>query len=235
MALIACEDVSFAYDEGVVVSNLNFAVEPGDYLCVVGENGTGKTTLMKGLLRLKQPRGGRIRFGEGLGPGQVGYLPQQMETHRDFPASVWEVALSGRRSARGLRPFYTRQDMRTAEEALRRMGVLELKRRCYRELSAGQRQRVLLCRALCAAGRLLLLDEPASGLDPLAAQDFYRLVKELNREAGLTVVMISHDVKAAVGSASHILHLAHQQLFFGKTEDYLETDAAHTLLGGASC
>lgn len=233
MALIACNGVSFAYEGNIAVEGLNFEVKAGDYLCVVGENGSGKSTLIKGLLGLKSPHAGSIQTGDGLKPDEIGYLPQQTAAQKDFPASAFEVVLSGRLSSRGLLPFYTKKDKEAAEENLERLGVYELRNRCYRELSGGQQQRVLLARALCSTKRLLLLDEPVAGLDPMATQDLYRLIETVNRDAELTIIMVSHDVNTAVKYASHILHLNKNQAFFGKTEDYLFSEAGMNFVAGA--
>ncbi|HWR23127.1 MAG TPA: metal ABC transporter ATP-binding protein [Feifaniaceae bacterium] len=232
MALISCRDAAFAYDGNIAISGLNFSVTSGSYVCIVGENGAGKSTLVKGLLRLKLPARGSVALGDGLVPTEIGYLPQQTAVQKDFPASVYEVALSGRLSKRGFKPFYTKADKAAAEDALNRLGILDLKRRCYRELSGGQQQRVLLARALCATEKLLLLDEPAAGLDPVATQELYRLIELLNRDLGITVLMVSHDIKSAVRYASHILHLDRTQVFFGETPEYLKTDAGIRFLGG---
>ncbi len=232
MALIACRDASFSYEGNIAVSGLNFTVESGDYLCIVGENGSGKSTLMKGLLRLKSPRSGVVSMGDGLRSNEIGYLPQQTAAQKDFPASAYEVVLSGRLGARGLRPFYSKKDKAIVEDNIERLGVGPIRNRCYRELSGGQQQRVLLARALCATKKLLLLDEPVAGLDPLVTQELYKLIESINRETGLTVVMVSHDVRSAVKYASYILHLSTEQVFFGKTKDYLQTKAGISFLGG---
>lgn len=234
MALITCRDAAFAYEGTLAVSGLNFAVAQGDYLCIVGENGSGKSTLIKGLLHLKSPIQGSIALGDSLKQTHIGYLPQQTPVQKDFPASVQEVVLSGRLSKRGIRPFYSRQDKLAAEDALMRLGIAPLKHRCYRELSGGQQQRVLLARSLCATEKLLLLDEPAAGLDPVVTQELYCLIQSLNRELNITVIMVSHDIVSAVAYASHILHLAQTQVFFGPTEEYLDTDAGKRFLGGTA-
>ncbi|MCL2579992.1 MAG: metal ABC transporter ATP-binding protein [Oscillospiraceae bacterium] len=232
MAFITCSGASFGYETGVAVSDLDFAVNRGDYLCIVGENGSGKSTLIRGILRLKEPVTGRMQTGDDLKPDEIGYLPQQTVVQKDFPAGVFEVALSGRQNRRGFIPFYGKRDKQAALQNLERLGVAELKNRCYRELSGGQQQRVLLARALCATEKLLLLDEPVSGLDPLATSELYGLIETLNRKEGLTIVMVSHDIRSAVEYASHILHLGNKQLFFGKTADYLETPLCKRFLGG---
>ena len=230
MALISCEDTAFAYDRGVVCQHLNFSVSEGDCLCILGENGAGKSTLVKGLLGLKAPCSGKITLGDGLRQNEIGYLPQQTAAQRDFPASVFEVALSGRLSQRGLRPFYSKEDKQITLRHLEQLGILPLKERCYRELSGGQQQRVLLARALCAAQKLLLLDEPASGLDPVVVRELYQLIASVHQEQGMGIIMVSHDVKSAVGLASHILHLGGQQLFFGPVEEYSNTPLGQRFL-----
>jgi zinc transport system ATP-binding protein len=231
MALIECQNVSFAYDEKTVLRGLNFAVEAGDYLCVAGENGSGKSTLIKGLLRLIRPFQGLILMDKSLRAEEIGYMPQQTAVQKDFPAGVFEVALSGRQNRRGFRPFYSRQDKAAAAETLARLGLEGLRRACYRELSGGQQRRVLLARALCASRKLLILDEPASGLDPLVTADMYRLLSEINRDLGITLIMVSHDVGAAVLLADKILHLQNEQVFFGTAAAYRESAPGRRFLG----
>ncbi len=245
MALITCQDASFGYEGNTAVCGLSFEVQSGNYLCVVGENGSGKSTLIKGLLRLKSPTRGSVLMGEGLKAAEIGYLPQQTAAQKDFPASAYEVVLSGRLSARGILPFYSRKDKAAADENLERLGISPLRGRCYRELSGGQQQRVLLARALCATQTLLLLDEPVAGLDPVVTQELYRLIETVNRETGITVVMVSHDIRSAVQYASHILHLRppgppagpqglreSSQAFFGTTADYLSSPVGRAFVDG---
>jgi len=219
MAYISCEDLTLGYDKNAVAEHVTFRVEKGDYLCIVGENGVGKSTLMKTLLHLIKPLNGELVTGDGLVPHEIGYLPQQTEVQRDFPASVREIVLSGTLSGCGRRPFYGRKEKALSEEIMKKLKIYDLRKKCYKNLSGGQQQRVLLARALCATGKLLLLDEPVTGLDPKAAADFYHLIADLNKE-GLTVIMISHDLRAAVSYASHILHLEREQSFFGTKAEY---------------
>jgi len=232
MAFITCREAVLGYDTGVAVSELDFTVHSGDYLCVVGENGSGKSTLLKGLLRLKYPLSGEIRIGDGLNASEIGYLPQQTAAQKDFPAGVFEVVLSGRQSKCGRKPFYGKKDREIALKNLERLGISELKNKCYRELSGGQQQRALLARALCATEKLLLLDEPVAGLDPLATQELYALIRMLNREQGLTIIMVTHDIRSAVEHATHILHLENRQMFSGTTDEYRKTELANRFLGG---
>ncbi len=218
MAELICKDLALGYENQVLVQGLNFEVNKGNYLCIVGENGTGKSTLMRTLLHLQKPMSGTVELGDGLTATEIGYLPQQTLVQRDFPASVREVVLSGCQARMGRRPFYSREEKKLAADNMARMGVSDLAGRCYRELSGGQQQRVLLARALCATERMLLLDEPVAGLDPKVTSEMYRLISKLNEE-GISIIMISHDIAAAVHYASHILHIG-TEIFFGTTEAY---------------
>lgn len=231
MSLIICQDVSLAYEGNTVISGLNFEVKSGDYLCIVGENGSGKSTLIKGLLRLKSLQQGNILLGDGLKLDEIGYLPQQTAAQKDFPASAYEVIISGCLGSRGIFPFYSKKDKALADANIARLGIANLRNRCYRELSGGQQQRVLLARALCGAKKALILDEPVAGLDPMVTQELYRLVKDINRETGLAIIMVSHDIYGAIKYASHILHLKNEQVFFGQTADYVKTHAGKNFIG----
>ena len=231
MALIKSESLVLGYEGHVIVEDLTFTVNSGDYLCIIGENGSGKSTLMKTLLGLKSKMGGTLTFGDGLKKNQIGYLPQQTLTQRDFPASAFEVVISGCLNRSGLRPFYTSLQKETARYNMQLLGITELSGRCYRELSGGQQQRVLLTRALCASSKLLILDEPVSGLDPKVTAEMYSIIEHLN-SCGVTVVMVSHDIEAATKYASHILHISQKPLFFGTKDEYLESDVFKTFSEG---
>ena len=226
MALITCKDLTLGYESIPVARHLSFTVEEGDYLCILGENGSGKSTLMKTLLGLQAPLAGSVTYGDGLRQNQIGYLPQQTPLQRDFPASVQEVVLSGCLGRCGWRPFFSQEEKALAARNMERLGITGLARRCYRELSGGQQQRVLLARALCATQKLLLLDEPAAGLDPKVTAGLYDLIAGLNRKDGITILMISHDMAAAARYASRILHLGEgQTLFFGTAAEYRTSPA----------
>lgn len=224
--LIRCEHMDLGYENQDAVVDVNMEVCPGDYLCIVGENGSGKSTLMKGLLGLLKPSAGVLTVSEELKTTGIGYLPQQTAAQKDFPASVREVVLSGCLSRRGRRPFYSRTEKRIAAENMERLGITPLAKHCYRELSGGQQQRVLIARALCATTKLLLLDEPITGLDPMAIQDFYAMLRKLNREDGVAILMVSHDLRNAVEEANKILHLQKHVLFYGPAHDYMNSRAA---------
>ena len=223
--------MALGYEGKALSRHLTFQVRGGDYLCVVGENGSGKSTLLKVLLGLLKPMEGRITVDKSLKAGAIGYLPQQTIVQRDFPASVQEIVLSGCQSRCGLRPFYSREEKQLAQDAMHKMQIGSLAKCCYRELSGGQQQRVLLARALCATRKMLLLDEPVSGLDPKVTTEMYHLIEKLNQQEGITVLMISHDIQAAVCYASHILHVG-ETIFFGTREAYLQSPQGRLFAAG---
>lgn len=219
MAQLICKDLILGYESKIIIKKLSFAVNAGDYLCIVGENGSGKTTLMKTILRLLKPISGTVETGEGLLPDEIGYLPQQTFVQKDFPASVWEIVLSGCQSRCGCRPFYKKEEKKLAMQNMQKMGIAHLARRCYRELSGGQQQRVLLARALCATQKMLLLDEPVSALDPGAQEEMYTLIEKLHK-SGITVIMISHDIDASLRFATHVLHIG-KEIFYGTKDEFV--------------
>ena len=218
MAQLECHDLTLGYEGRVVAEHLNFKIHHGDYVAIVGENGSGKSTLIKAILHLHAPLSGSLTFCECLERRAIGYLSQRSEVQSDFPASCFEVVLSGALSRCGLRPFYTRKQKKEAEEAMKRLEVYDLRDRSFAELSGGQQQRVLLCRALCSASRMLILDEPSTGLDAASTEELYRTVARLNRE-GVTILMVSHELQAVFADATHILHIGNP-FFFGPKEEY---------------
>ena len=230
MAQITCKNLTLGYENRAIQENLNFSINAGDYLCIVGENGSGKSTLMKTLLHLQPPISGTIELGDGLHKNEIGYLPQQTLVQRDFPASVKEIVLSGCQGRCGWSPFYNKEDKKIARKAMEKMMIQDLQDRCYRELSGGQQQRVLLARALCAAKKILLLDEPVSGLDPKVTAEMYQLIEDLNKKDEITIIMISHDIEAAVRYATHILHIG-EHCFFGNKKQYLESSLGRHFTG----
>lgn len=221
--LLTCRDVSLGYEGQSVLEHLDLSVRAGDYLCVVGDNGSGKSTLIKGLLGLLPPLAGEIARSPELRRGSIGYLPQQTRAQRDFPATVYEVVLSGCLNAGGFRFFYTAAQKSAALMNMGKLGILELKGKCYRDLSGGQQQRVLLARALCAAARLLILDEPITGLDPAAAQDLYKTLAYLNEKEGMAVIMVTHDLKSALHSARTVLYAGRENWFHGTVREFLDS------------
>lgn len=229
--LINVENLTLSYENMTVIKDMDFHVTGGDYLCIVGENGSGKSTLVKALLSLKKPVGGTISFSGGLKRNEIGYLPQQTGAQQDFPASVYEVVISGCLNSRGIRPFYSERERKMAAENMERLGITHLRKRSYRELSGGQQQRVLLARALCATKKLLLLDEPVSGLDPMVTAEMYELIADINR-SGVTVIMVTHDISAALKYASHILCLRQDTWFFGTPEEFLADRSSDFMKGG---
>lgn len=232
MSQIECKDVSVKYENQVVLEDISFSIEQGDYLCIVGENGSGKSTLVKTILGLENSKSGQIVFGEGLNKNEIGYLPQQTQAQKDFPASVYEVVLSGCLNSKGFSPFYSMKDKKLANEMIKSLGIENIKRKSFRELSGGQQQRVLLARALGATKKIIILDEPITGLDPTVTREMYSLIKEINKK-GITIIMVSHDINFAVNNASKILHLKKSIKFFGNTEDYANSEVGRRFIGGA--
>ena len=232
MTLIRCNDVTLGYEGVTAVSHLSFTVEEGDYLCIIGDNGTGKSTLMRAILGLKRTSGGTVSYEAGLRQNQIGYLAQQTEVQKDFPASVREVVLSGCLNRKGIVPLYTPGDKKRAVAAMETLSNVNLKNKCYGELSGGQQQRVLLARALCAADRLFALDEPTTGLDPNMTTEFFAFMQRLNQTKGTAVVMVTHDTHCAVKYAKHILQLTAADYFFGTKEEYLDSAIGRKYIGG---
>ena len=237
-SIISIKNLHYTYpgDELESLCGVDLEIEKGSFVAVLGHNGSGKSTLVKSLLSLKKPVGGEITFGGGLRRNEIGYLPQQTGAQHDFPASVGEVVISGCLNSMGFRPFYTDRERKKAAENMERLSISDLKKRSFRELSGGQQQRVLLARALCATSKLLLLDEPVSGLDPMVTAEMYELIADINR-SGVTVVMVTHDVSAALKYAGHILcmrqGLTRESWFFGTPEEFLTSSASDFLKGGA--
>ena len=223
MAQLTCKNLSIGYDSKIILNNINFEVNAGDYICIIGENGSGKSSLMKTILGLQPPINGKVFTGDGLKFNEIGYMPQQTVVQKDFPASVREIVLSGCQGRCGMRPFYNKTEKMILKYALEKMKIEDISKHCYRELSGGQQQRTLLARALCSARKMLLLDEPVSGLDPNATLEMYNLIEELNHKDNITIIMITHDIQSALKYASHIMHIG-KNIFYGTKEDYINNE-----------
>lgn len=222
MNVISCKNITVHNERTLALDNVSFDVHDGEFLTIVGENGAGKSTLAKVILGILQPDGGSVSVSDSV-RGKIGYLPQQSSAQRDFPASVYEVVLSGNIGATGFFPFYSRAQKARARGNMEMLGITSIAKKSYRALSGGQQQRVLLARALCAADKVLLLDEPTAGLDPLVTKELYTTVRHLCDEHGMTVIMVSHDIPAAMKYSDRILHLACSVKFIGTTEEYAKT------------
>lgn len=233
MSLISCKDICLSYENNTVIENLSFDVKAGDYLCIVGENGSGKSTLVKAMLGLKETASGHLHFGDGLKKGEIGYLAQQTTVQKDFPASVYEVVISGCLADKKT-VFFTKKHKALVKENMEKLDIYSLKNKCFRELSGGQQQRVLLARALCATKKLILLDEPVTGLDPVVTAELYAIIRSINRDYGITIVMVSHDLDSAVRNASHILHLNRKEYFYGSVDEYVKSDTYKSFAGGGT-
>ncbi|MBQ5389382.1 MAG: metal ABC transporter ATP-binding protein [Clostridia bacterium] len=220
--LITCNGITVHNERTLALRDVTFSVKKGEFLTIVGENGAGKSTLVQVILGIRTPEEGNVEIDRSV-IGKIGYLPQQSSAQRDFPASVYEVVLSGNIGATGLFPFYSRAQKARAKGNMELLGITALAKKSYRALSGGQQQRVLLARALCAADAVLLLDEPTAGLDPLVTKDLYATVRHLCTEHGMTIVMVSHDIAAAMKYSDRILHLATSVRFLGTPAEYQKT------------
>ena len=229
---LACNHLTMKYENTLALDDVSFQVDAGDYLCILGANGSGKSTLLKAILGLLPVKNGSVIYGDGIKSSEIGYLPQQTSAQKDFPASVWEVVLSGTLNHSGLKPFYSRRVKSIAEHHLERLGIIDLRKKSYRELSGGQQQRVLLARALSATKKLLLLDEPVTGLDPVITAELYGLIEEINQKEGIAIIMVSHDMDGALKHSNKILHLDQKVLFFGDTKTYTHSKICRIFLGG---
>ena len=223
MAQLTCKNLSIGYDSKIILNNINFEVNVGDYICIIGENGSGKSSLMKTILGLQPPINGKVFTGDGLKFKEIGYMPQQTVVQKDFPASVREIVLSGCQGRCGMRPFYNKTEKMILKYALEKMKIEDISKHCYRELSGGQQQRTLLARALCSARKMLLLDEPVSGLDPNATLEMYNLIEELNHKDNITIIMITHDIQSTLKYASHIMRIG-KNIFYGTKENYINNE-----------
>lgn len=231
--MLQCSHLTLGYEGSEVIKDLSFKVKQGDFLLIVGGNGSGKSTLLKGILGLLRPKSGVCDFS-GMKATEIGYLPQQTPIRKDFPASVSEVAITGCLNRHRMSPFYGREEKAHVSSMLQKLGIYELRNKPFAQLSGGQRQRVLLCRAMLATSKLLVLDEPAAGLDPASAAQMYELLHQMNTEENVTIMMISHDIREGLKYCSRILHLDGEAHFFENVEEYQNTLLYRKLTGGES-
>lgn len=221
MTLLTLKKLCLKYGEQTIVKDASFSLESGDFACVVGANGSGKSTLIKGILGLIKPEKGEVVYGEGLDRTKIGYLPQDIRQDANFPATVEEIVLSGCLGHMKTRPFYCRHEKQHAAESMKMLGIENLAKKSFSELSGGQRQKTLLARSLSATKQLLILDEPSNNLDYKSRKEFYGALKKLNGN-GLTIIMITHDLDADDLIGSKVIALENGTATIAKTEDYLE-------------
>lgn len=232
MSLIECKNAEIQYEGKAVIRDLSFSVNKGDYLCIVGENGSGKTTLINGILNLVKLKSGYIKFDNELSLKNIGYMPQQTDIQKNFPASVYEVVMSGNVKSLIFLPFYKKGAKENANNIIKMLGISDIKNKCYHELSGGQQQRVLLARAICSNPSILILDEPVTALDPVFTKSFYQIINMLNKKYNITIIMVTHDILGSIDYATHILHLDESDVFFGTKDEYINNDASKRILGG---
>ncbi len=219
--LLKVEKLEVGYGKNIVIRNASFEIKNGDFVCVVGANGSGKSTLIKAILGLVKPIKGKITFSNRLTKNEIGYLPQEMKVEQNFPATVWEIVLSGNLGKMKTAPFYKTAEKKRSTEALKKLGISHLAQLSFTELSGGQKQKVLLARALVAMTKLLILDEPSNNLDYVSRHDFYETLKSLNRTEKMTIIMITHDLDAEDLIGNKIFALADSKVTVETTKNYL--------------
>lgn len=219
MSILTVKGATVTYNRVQALSNVSFSVQDGDYFCVVGSNGSGKTSLIKGILGLVPLSGGSVEFSVTL--EETAYLPQVSSITRSMPATVLEVVKTGVQKRGRRLPLYTREDTKAALDALHELGMEDMRARRVDELSGGQLQRLLLARALCRKPKFLILDEPCAGLDENVTDNLYAILHELNAERAVTILMVSHDLGQVAQYALHVAVLDHTLAFCGSKADWL--------------
>lgn len=219
MSIIICDKLTLSYNKEIIVSNLTFDIKDGEYICIVGENGTGKSTLVKAILGLISPADGKITFN-GIKQNEIGYISQNSVIPDNFPASIYEIVLSGCLNRKKFMPFYSKADKEKANKYLKILELDNIKNKNFSQLSGGQKQRVLLARALCATKKVILLDEPTAGLDPLATNELYEIINTLNKENKITVIAVSHDIENAIKYSDRILNLSKDSYSISKSFEF---------------
>lgn len=217
MNLISLDRIKLGYNNTTVIDGLSFNINKQDFICIVGPNGAGKTTLIRGILGLLPLKSGEIKFNTKK--NQIGYIPQETAVDPTFPASVFEIVLSG--SLNNHQNFYRAETKERAKATLKLLNIIKLKDASFSELSGGERQKVLLARALMATREILILDEPSNNLDQKSKRELYETLKKLNKEQKITIVMVTHDLDHKNLIGDKILSLHDKDYFFGTTEEYV--------------
>lgn len=227
--MIKLENLTIGYDNQIILKDVNLSINEGEYVCILGANGSGKSTLLKTVLGLIKPLTGKIIIDKKT---SIGYVPQAKMLQQDFPATVNEIVMSGCLKKMKWRPFYTKKERDLANKNMKLLQISSLKNKSFSELSGGQQQRALIARALCATNKVLFLDEPFTALDGYGALKLYGILKKLNRDEHVTIVVISHDVDTILRYANHVIHVDETIVFDGTKEDYLESSFMKEYKGG---
>ena len=227
--MIKLENLTIGYDNQIILKDVNLSINEGEYVCILGANGSGKSTLLKTVLGLIKPLTGKIIIDKKT---SIGYVPQAKMLQQDFPATVNEIVMSGCLKKMKWRPFYTKKERDLANKNMKLLQISSLKNKSFSELSGGQQQRALIARALCATNKVLFLDEPFTALDGYGALKLYGILKKLNRDEHVTIVVISHDVDTILRYASHVIHVDETIVFDGTKEEYLESSFMKEYKGG---
>lgn len=235
--IIEVKNVSFAYQDENVLEDISLNVHQGDYLGIIGPNGSGKTTLLKIMLGLLTPSHGTVElFGQDIRSfrewSKIGYVPQKA-THFDvtYPATVYEVVAMGRYGKRGLFHWLNAHDHHIIRESLKQVDMLDYKDRIIGDLSGGQQQRVLIARALATQPEVILLDEPTVGVDVQTQESFYTLLKKLNHEYNLTLVLVSHDIQVVAAQATELACVNKTLMYDDDPQNFLKSNKLKELYG----
>lgn len=221
--IITAKNLTIAFGKNKVIDSANFTIADGDFVCVVGANGSGKSTLIKSILNIIKINRGKIIYGKDITNTTIGYLPQESKVDQNFPTTVFEIVLSGTLGRLKFRPFYRKADKELAEKALDTLKISHLKDKSFADLSGGQKQKVLLARALTATSKVLILDEPSNHLDHNSKTDFYDTLKEINQDLNITIIMITHDLDADDLIGNKILAIENGRVKIHSTADFLRS------------
>ncbi len=220
MVQLELKDLCIGYNFKPVQKAINCKIEYGDFVCVIGTNGVGKTTLIKTILGLVNPISGKIVYEKRTKLSSIGYLQQSINIESDFPASVYEVVLSGCLSMIKKRPFYGKKEREIVKKNLELLDIDNLKNKSFKELSGGQQQRVLIARAMCAANKMIILDEPFVGLDTYMVKQLKDTIHRINKELGITIVMVTHHLDLSIEDVTKVLKLSANGMYFGGVKEY---------------
>ncbi len=218
MQLVKFQNVTVDYGQIRAVSDVSFDINQGDYVCIVGSNGSGKSSVIKVMLGLVNQTHGRIEIN--IDKSHISYVPQINMAERNFPATVFEIVITGTQKKQKKLPFYTKEDIKTANDAIKLMRIDAISKKRIGQLSRGQQQRVMLARAMCRNPKMLVLDEPCASLDPEITKELNDILEMLNKDRQVTIFMASHNMHEVTKHASRILVLDKSLKFNGSVKEY---------------
>lgn len=234
--IVDLDHICFSYGYEEVIKDVSLQIHKGDYVGIIGPNGGGKTTLLKLMLGLLKPTDGTVRlFNKDIKNftawSKIGYVPQKRTIETSFPVTVEEVVAMGRYGKRGLFRFLNKLDLEKTHQALRYVDLLEYKNRLISDLSGGQQQRVFIARALAGEPEIIFLDEPTVGVDIKTQKEFYSLLRKLNHELKLTLVLVSHELDVVAHEATELGYINRTLEYYGDPDEFLKGAYFHELIG----